>query len=756
MKKSVLFLLFSLILLLFPSSALTISVTGGYVGEPVTVKLDKEAFVIFRMNNGTPVYAYGTQVKFLPHVTGKLYVEARAGDEVASKIVEIKIKTVPTPSTSTAAGSYSLPSGTVAVTLEGGGVEQVDYRTALGVLIRASEVKGFDVKIKKWSYGLFVDCIKGVCTKALGPTSGWMYTVNGEIASVSAEQYKLNPGDEVVWYFSRSMSETPETSPYKIEIVTFSDWTFDVNVYWKSESVSHEEYSTGGAPTPTPTPKPTPKVEKIVRLNATENRAIITPGEKVKVELKIPLEISIKSKKPVSVEVVQKKVGGVVFKDLPATVIEAFDLEVNESAETVINFSLSKDVLEKYNASPEDVYLAKHDGKWIYLPTEVVGENDTHIFFTAETTNFSLFAIAIKWKNFPLNASDEPIVKALNWLRTIQNGDGGFANPGEESSVAKTSWAIMAIVAAGEDPHAWKKNGKSPVDYIREHLKEELPKMGTADYARTILALVSAGEDPRSFAGVNLVEKLKEKMKDDGQIGDFIYTTIWGILALVSVGEDVNKSVEWLKAHQNDDGGFAWAVGEKSDYDDTAAAIQALIAAGEPRDSEVVKRALEYLRTGQNPDGGMRYFGSSASNSASDSWTIQALVSAGINPAEWKADEKSVVDHLLSLQTDEGYFKYTSYQTSNPGYMTVSAIMALLGKAQPIKVMERQEVVQEVATPKPTLTQTPTPMPTPTPTPVAAMQTPTPATTKSEERKGIPGFEAILVVLAILVVVRRR
>ena len=750
MHRSIVAILLFLFLI-SQASALTMSVSGGYKGEAVTVSLDKEAFIIFRMNNGTPIFAYGKTAKFIPHVTGTLFIEARAENEIVSKTIQIREKQ---PATGETTGRYSLPSGKVSVTLEDGSVEEIDYRTALGALIRASEVKGFSVKVKKWSYGLFVDCIKGICTGDLGSTSGWMYAVNNQIPSVSSDQYELNAGDKVVWYFSRSMSETAESSPYRIEIITFPDWTFDVNIYWRTPSY-------GGATASTPTPTPTPeKEEKIVEFNLTKKVEVVKPNETVVVNLKIPMKLKLEKEKPVLIELVQRKIGGVEFRSVHGKVLEAFELEVNESAEILLNFSVKKKLLE--NESPENVCLAKYvEDEWKCLETTLVDENETHYFFSSKITNFSLFAIIVKWNNFPLKPEDERIVKALKWLKSIQNDDGGFANPGEESSVAKTSWAIMALVAAGENPDEWKKNGKSPIDYLRENLKKELPKMGTADYARTILALVAAGENPRNFAGVDLVRLLKDRVKENGQIGDFIYTTIWGIIALVSVGEDVNKSVEWLKEQQNEDGGFAWAVGEKSDFDDTAAAIQALIAAGEAKDSEVIQKALNYLKQGQNEDGGMRYFGNSASNAASDSWTIQALVAAGINPVEWRKNNISVVEHLLSLQTEEGYFKYTAHQTSNPGYMTVSAIMALLGKAHPIKVMEEREVPTPTPTPEIVETQKPektseeivevTPTQTPTP---EIKETPTPKPT--EEKRVIPGFTAILTLLVLAARVVRK
>ena len=206
-------------------------------------------------------------------------------------------------------------------------------------------------------------------------------------------------------------------------------------------------------------------------------------------------------------------------------------------------------------------------------------------------------------------------------------------------------------------------------------------------------------------------------------------------------------------AHQNEDGGFGWAVGAESDYDDTASAIQALIAGGVPRDSEVIKKALGYLKTGQNDDGGFRYFGNSASNSASDAWIIQGLVAAGENPMEWRKNNVSVVEHLLSLQTSEGYFKYTKYEVSNPCYMTSCAVMALLGKCHPIRLEGFVDINVSLnattATPTPTI-PIPTPVVEETPIPTPVQTTPTPT-----QKPKTPGFTAICLVLALAVAVGR-
>ena len=364
---------------------------------------------------------------------------------------------------------------------------------------------------------------------------------------------------------------------------------------------------------------------------------------------------------------------------------------------------------------------------------------------------------------YPLSQNDAEIQKALNYLRTLQNDDGGFGNPGKESAVSNTEWTVMAIAAAGEDPHKWKKNGQTPIDYLQKNAND---LAGSTDYERMILALVAVGENPRDFTGKDFVAELKEKyLKENGQFSDFTYTTLWGILALSSAGEDVSASADWLKNQQNDDGGFAWVPGEKSDCDDTAAAIEALIAAGENPDSVVIKDALEYLKTGQNTDGGFKYFGSSPSNAASDAWIIQAIVACGQNPKgkEWATNGKNPVDHLLSLQQSDGYFNYTTYIKSNPGYMTVCAVMALLGKPHPIASLSPPPEPTPMPTVMPTAsTSTPVPAPiltsisspTPTSTPLQPTSTPTPTVTEepsaSSTNVETPGFDLVSCITGLL------
>lgn len=82
-----------------------------------------------------------------------------------------------------------------------------------------------------------------------------------------------------------------------------------------------------------------------------------------------------------------------------------------------------------------------------------------------------------------LGGHDSAADKAVGWLKSVQNKDGGWGYvPGGASDTNSTSVVIGALVAAGEKPAAVVKGGKSPYD------------------ALLALALPCEGEDGGAFA----------------------------------------------------------------------------------------------------------------------------------------------------------------------------------------------------------------------------------------------------------------
>jgi hypothetical protein len=257
---------------------------------------------------------------------------------------------------------------------------------------------------------------------------------------------------------------------------------------------------------------------------------------------------------------------------------------------------------------------------------------------------------------------------------------GGISSFAQEDPVANAAvylksqgnepTATMALVAAGESVD---------VSYLKSF-------SGTSaiSYAKPIMAIAAAGEDPRTFAGENLVAKLKS-FADETQLGsaDQINDDIWGILALTAAGDDATEnSKNFILANQNDDGGWAWNVGGTSDTNDTSVAIMALLETGMLKSDTAIQNALAYLQTAQNDDGGFPYdpvspFGTD-SDANSDAWVIMAFNKLG-------EDASDAVQHLLSLQDEDGGFWWMAPPTDfNNKAATADAVIALTGNSFPV------------------------------------------------------------------------
>jgi iron complex transport system substrate-binding protein len=292
-------------------------------------------------------------------------------------------------------------------------------------------------------------------------------------------------------------------------------------------------------------------------------------------------------------------------------------------------------------------------------------------------------------------AAGDTVKRAIEYLRGRQQSDGGFAEPGSGSSVQLTTWTVCAIASDGQDLNTWRKSGKSPLDYLGS-------RVGTStkltDLEKVCLAVGSAGGNPRSFAGRNLVADIKAHMAGDGHIGGLVNEHCWGVIALAAAGERLaDSSRSWLVARQDIDGGFGFSADSGSDPDDTGAALQALLAAGESAKSKSVSRALSYLHFCQSEDGGFAWQ-SDESNVGSTAWAVQGLAAAGESTGSdtWAKSGGTPLDYLAGMQKSDGHIRYRTSSDSNPAWMTAEAIPALLGKPFPLKPK------QEKASPPPT------------------------------------------------------
>ena len=289
----------------------------------------------------------------------------------------------------------------------------------------------------------------------------------------------------------------------------------------------------------------------------------------------------------------------------------------------------------------------------------------------------------------PAQAADRHSARAATYLVKAQNADGGFgAGPRRSSTQLHTSWAVIGLAAAGRNPNRVRRNGRSPVDYIVRGIGSV---RALADLERTILALRAAGRSAHSVRGRNLVRELIGKRRRNGSFAGLANQTAFAILALRAAGRSrndrtVRTAARWLINQHNRDGGYNFAgKGGRSGVDDTAAAVQALVAAGK-RSSKTVRRAASFLASKQNADGGMPLAPGQASNAQSTAWAIQALKAAGRSPGRLhRRGARSPIEYLRSLQTSNGAVRYSRSSSQTPVWVTAQAVTGLAAKPFPVR-----------------------------------------------------------------------
>jgi len=278
---------------------------------------------------------------------------------------------------------------------------------------------------------------------------------------------------------------------------------------------------------------------------------------------------------------------------------------------------------------------------------------------------------------------------AVGYLDGVQNSDGGFpAGGGGRSSQLYSSWAVIGIAAAGRDPENVRDTGRSGVDYIVRNIGQI---RGIGDLERTILALRAAGRSVRDVRGRNLVRELVRKRRRNGSFAGLVNQTSFAILALRSSGRSrrdsvVRRAASWLAHQRNGDGGFNFSGrGGESGIDDTAAALQALVAAGR-RSTRTARRASAFLVGQQNDDGGMAVKEGAISNAQSTAWAVQGLVAAGRRVDRVRRGSgRTPLQYLRSLQEPSGSFRYSRTNDQSPVWVTAQVLTALVRKPFPIR-----------------------------------------------------------------------
>ena len=237
-----------------------------------------------------------------------------------------------------------------------------------------------------------------------------------------------------------------------------------------------------------------------------------------------------------------------------------------------------------------------------------------------------------------------------SYIQAQQREDGGFGD------AQMTAWATLALVAAGAE------TGEAA-----PYLARQQPASAT-DVALVAMARAAAGDRPD-----DLIPRLRAYRP-----GNLVNATIWTILALRQAGEPAPPVlVRAVLSAQAPSGGWSWLRGGAPDSNDTAAAIQALRAAGVR--GKPIDRAVVFLRRHQNRDGGFELTVDRGSDAPSTAWAIQALLAAGRKPGA------AAFAYLRRLQRPDGSVRYSVRYDSSRLWTTAQVAPALARRPFPLR-----------------------------------------------------------------------
>jgi hypothetical protein len=251
----------------------------------------------------------------------------------------------------------------------------------------------------------------------------------------------------------------------------------------------------------------------------------------------------------------------------------------------------------------------------------------------------------------------------LSFVQGRAQPDGGYAEPGGRSTVGLTATAVLALRAAG-----------APVpDAARAYLVAHESGLTATD-----LELVMMAESVTGGLTLTALASFELFANPGPSIGQTLNSTFWGMLALSQAGYRASPAtVRYVEKAQTRSGGFGWATGIKPDNDDTAAAVEALAAAGVR--GAVVTHALTYLRARETKDGGFELQPGSGSNVQSTAWSIQAFLAAGAKPPA------AAFRYLARMTRADGSLRYSARYATTPLWVSAQALPALSRQPFPLR-----------------------------------------------------------------------
>ncbi|MFN8483230.1 MAG: prenyltransferase/squalene oxidase repeat-containing protein [Anaerolineae bacterium] len=272
--------------------------------------------------------------------------------------------------------------------------------------------------------------------------------------------------------------------------------------------------------------------------------------------------------------------------------------------------------------------------------------------------------------------------RALDWLAAAQAADGGYGD------VAATLAVLRAIGDGGRSAADWRgASGPSILTYLAPRVAAYADR-DTVSASQAILALAAAGEDPHAFGGTNLVQRLQAHFDPtsglyEGRFGTTL-DQVTALLALAAAHEPLPPTVTTrVAAAQADDGGWPPTPGAPSDVETTALAAATLVAAGQDPSALTLRLAASFLSRAQDSDGGFRRSSTCgcAPDAISTARAVPAVLLLGFDPLGdgWYRPNGAPTSWLARAQRADGGVALAPNLASNVR-ATAYAVTAWLGR----------------------------------------------------------------------------
>ncbi|WP_367759266.1 S-layer homology domain-containing protein [Ammoniphilus sp. 3BR4] len=528
--------------------------------------------------------------------------------------------------------------------------------TALDALIAAMGESQLD--IEQTQYGSNINAISGERRTEDYSSSWWYYVKRGgsyEYPSVTADQFSIYPGDEIVFYYSTwGVTKIPDVryQPVVLEgqTVTLSVYgedgepTVGASVYFENQVFSIDQHGQAVLPG-----QPVGNYSFTVRHEEDGIQKLVRTDE---------LYLQVVS------DMVERDLAPPAFKGNTYDSDRKVLMVTGDLQEPSLAWDSTEKLTVEVTIQKGDFSQTRRTEAQNYAPYLIVftgidpGEYTISLKAIDQYGNESVPDVRQFSLSKETSTEQAALTKAIAYLKTKQKANGRFDD-----------WTAMALAQAGENLQSslFTKDGKQYVDHLKADVQALAPNVSyTTDYARLAMAVSAIGQDPRDFYGINLIDVLKSRVDNNGHYGleserTWVNSHAWAILALHAADEPVPQAEQakaWLVQQQNADGGWGFSTDYSfTDPDMTAYAIRALAALGVGSSDGAVQKAVDYFKTLQNQDGGMKQgWTASSSNVFTTTEVIKALLAVFLSPTSdtWKKGDNHLISYLLSNQELNG------------------------------------------------------------------------------------------------------